>query len=247
MFFLYPPSVFEEQLVQLVVQAEYEVYLLKDHRKAPRLLASYPTAILFVNIDEKIRDMEWERYITALMKNSATAGVRIGILSYNSDPDLARHYLIDLSVPCGFIQLKLGIKESARILLTVLEANEARGKRRYVRAPVPPGAKVAFNVKNGRSLNRGTIRDISAAGMSCRFDERPGYEVGAALDDIQLNLRGRNIVLSGSVAGVRDTPEGPLYVVLFSKSTESLVRSKLHGFIHETLQTEMDARLARLP
>jgi hypothetical protein len=246
-FFLYPPSVLEEQLVQLVVQAEYEVYLLKDHRKAVRLLSGYPNAILFVNIDEKIRDTDWETYVTRLMQSKGTAGVRIGILSYNSDPDLARHYLIDLSVQCGFIQLKLGLKESARILLAVLEANEARGKRKYVRAPIPNTARTTFNVKSGRSLYRGRIRDISSAGMACLFDSEPGYKAGDTVDDMQLNLRGRHVGLSGTVVGVRMTAEGQLYVIMFSPDTELKTRQRLFDFIHDTLQSQMDARLAALP
>ena len=245
-FFLYPPSVLEEQLVQIVVQAEYEVYLLKDHRKAARLLSSYPDAIVFVNIDEKIRDTNWESYVTRLMSERATSRVRIGILSYNSDPDLARHYLIDLSVPCGFIQLKLGLKESARILLAVLEANEARGKRKHVRAPIPSNARVTFNIKSGRTLYRGRIRDISSAGMACLFDERPDYKAGDTIDDLQLNLRGRHIGVSGSVVGVRETDEGLLYVIMFSSATDSTTRHRLFDFIHDTLQSRMDARLAAL-
>lgn len=242
-FFLYPPSVLQDQLVQIVVRAEYEVYLLKDHRVVPSLLANYANAILFVNIDEKITDTTWEDFIKRVMADEKTANARIGILSYNTDPELAKRYLIDLSVPCGFIKLKLGLKESARILLTVLEVNEARGKRRYVRAPIPENAKVTFNIKTGRELVKGRIRDISAAGMACTFDRDDSVSQTDAIDDLQLNLRGVHVRVGGKIAGSRKTDNGTVYVVLF-ESLDSEIRGKLHAFIHATLQARMETRIA---
>lgn len=242
-FFLYPPSVLQEQLVSIVVQAEYEVYLLKDHTRARKLLSQYRDAILFVNIDERIRDGDWPDWVRQLMQDPQTSSVRVGVLSYNSDPDLARHYLIELAVPCGFIRLKLGLKESAKILLKVLEANEARGKRKHVRAAIPHNAKVSFNVRSGRELYRGRIRDISVVGMACYFDVSVPLSAGDDVDDLQLNLRGKHISLSGSIAGVRRTESGPLYVIMFGGSLDSDVRRRLHLFIHETLQSAMDARV----
>ena len=239
-FFLYPPSVLQDQLVQIVVRAEYELYLLKDHRVVRSVLANYPNAILFVNIDEKITDSTWEEFINGVMSDERTASVRIGILSYNNDPELAKRYLIDLSVPCGFIQLKLGLKESARILLTVLEANEARGKRRYVRAPIPEKSKVTFNIKVGRDLVKGRIRDISVAGMACTFDHGNPIAQSGTIDDLQLNLRGVHIRVGGRFAGSRKTDEGVVYVVLFD-ALDSETRGKLHAFIHATLQARMEA------
>ncbi|TVQ38110.1 MAG: PilZ domain-containing protein [Spirochaetaceae bacterium] len=242
-FFLYPPSVLQEQLLSIVVQAEYEVYLLKDHVRARKVLRDYPDAIVFINIDEKIRDGTWEQWVAEMMTDPQTASVRVGILSYNNDSQLARRYLLELSVPCGFIQLKLGITESARILLKVLEANEARGQRKHVRAVIPPGAKVWFNVRSGRSIYRGRIRDLSAVGMACYFDDPVPWEVSDELADLQLNLRGQPVSLSGTVAGVRTTDTGRLFVIMFA-SVDSATRLRLYRFIHTTLQAAMDARIA---
>ena len=70
------------------------------------------------------------------------------------------------------------------------------------------------------------IKNTATVGTARRFDQDPGYEVG--------------------VADIRNGPEGAIHVLLFSQSTDSATRAKLHGFIHGTLQAEMDARLARL-
>ena len=68
------------------------------------------------------------------MASPDTGSVQIGILSYNEDRELAEKYLMDIGVQCGFIKLKLGLQESIAIILKTLEATEARGNRKYVRA-----------------------------------------------------------------------------------------------------------------
>ncbi len=242
-FFLYPHSVMQDQLLQLIFQAEYEVYLLRDHEKARGLLAKFPDSILFVNIDERVRDFDWFHYVRTLMDESATSSVKVGILSYNEDPQLARRYLMELSVPCGFVKLKIGLAESARILLSVLEANEAKGQRRHVRALIPDGTSVTFSIKTERQLLSGRIRDISLAGMACYFDDTVELANDSRLNDLQLNLRGGIARVVGRVAGSRKTPEGVMYVILFEIPDLGETKRRLHAFIYNTLQSQMDRML----
>ncbi|HUX13430.1 MAG TPA: PilZ domain-containing protein [Spirochaetia bacterium] len=245
-FFLYPHSVMQEQLIQIIFHAEYEAYLIRDHVKVVRLLADFPDSILFVNIDERIRELDWKIFVEQLMSSPATASVRVGILSYEEDPALVRHYLMKLMAPCGFIKLKIGLAESARILLSVLEVNEARGKRRHVRAVLSDESRITFNIKVGHLLVSGLIRDISLAGMACQFDEAQDVAQGTRLSDIQLNLRGAIVRISGTVAGSRETPDGPTYVILFEVPEIGEARRRVHTFIYNTLQAQMDRRLAAI-
>ncbi len=245
-FFLYPHSVMQEQLVQIIFHAEYEAYLIRDHVKVLSLIADFPDSILFVNIDERIRELDWRIYVEELMSSPATASVRVGVLSYEEDAALSRHYLMKLAVPCGFIKLKIGLAESARILLSVLEANEARGKRRHVRAVLSDDSRITFNIKIGHLLVSGRIRDISLAGMACQFDEVQDVTQGSRLSDIQLNLRGAIVRISGTLAGRRETPEGPIYVILFEVPEIGEARRRVHTFIYNTLQAQMDRRLAAI-
>ena len=60
---------------------------------------------------------EWEEYIKGIIGSEGTKDVRIGIVSYNENKELAEKYLMELMVPCGFIRLKLGIEESTQIIL----------------------------------------------------------------------------------------------------------------------------------
>ena len=244
-FFLYPHSVMREQLMELIFQAGYEVYFLRDHVKAVRLLPDYPGSLLFVNIDERVKDTTWEKYVAALMQNPKTQSLRIGVLSYNSDQTLAQKFLMELAVPCGFVQLKLGLAESARILLSVLEANEARGKRKFVRVIMPRESAVSFSVKQDNNYLTGYIRDLSIAGMACSLLNGARLANGNELADLQLNLRGTIVRTSGKVVGSREVDDSTSYVVMFTSDT-SETKHKLHLFIYTTLQSHLDRKIASL-
>ena len=108
-FFLYPQSVIQEELISFLLKNEYEVYFLKDHRKATRIFKRFNNSICFINIEEGLKEADWIEYIESLKSDPDINGLQLGILSYNNDPALMQKYLMDIGVECGFIQLKLGL------------------------------------------------------------------------------------------------------------------------------------------
>ncbi len=245
-FFLYPHSVLQEQLMELIFQAGYEVYLLREHTKVKRLLSRYPGSILFINIDERIRDTSWEVYVRQFTGPENTYDIRVGILSYNDDPQLARRYIMEMSVQCGFIRLKLSLAESAKILLSVLEANEARGTRKFVRLAVPEDKHITFNVRRDHAFVSGRILDLSVAGMAAAFVDEQDLHPGDTVEDIQLNLRGSIVRVAGKIAGTRKSGDRLIHVILFEIDDAGESRRKLRTFIYASLQAQMDKVLSGL-
>lgn len=242
-FFLYPHSVIQEELVQHISINEFEVYLVNDHARLVNVLGKYPNSILFVNIDERLKEEEWERYIRSLMQNERTGGIQIGILTYNEDKELARKYLMDIMVTGGYIQLKLGLKESTRIILQTLMANEAKGKRKFVRATCPSNITTEFNVELMGNMYNGYIKDISTAGMACFFESEIDLPAKTALTRMQLKLRSRIVMVSGVIAGKRRVPNSVLYVVIFTQYISGDAKQRISDFVYRTLQAEMKKEL----
>ncbi len=237
-FFLYPHSVFSEELFLEILDNEYEVYVLKSHESAWRAAEKHPGSILFINIDGQPPDKDWETWVRKLMADPKRAETRVGILTYNMDQDLAKKYLMEIGVPCGFIQLKQGLVESKRIILKTLEANEAKGRRKYVRAKCMDPKKATLNVKYEGKIHNGIIHDISAAGMAFRFEKPVSLKSKAHLDDIQLKLKGVLCRVSGIFAGeIRDST--PRNLLLFDQPMPADTKEKIHRFIFHSLQDEM--------
>ncbi len=243
-FFLYPHSVLSESLFMEILNNEYEVYVLKSHEDAMKAASIYPGSILFVNIDGVLAEKEWESWIRRLMADPKAGQTKVGILTYNADQELAKKYLMEIAVPCGYIQLKQGLVEGKRIILKMLEANEARGRRRYVRARCMNSQKSVFNMKLMGKLHTGIIIDISAAGMTFTMDRPVVIKGNSLIQDIQLKLKGVLCRVSGAVVGeVRESSARNL--LLFKQPVPADSRDKIHKFIFHSLQEEMESIIGK--
>ncbi len=238
-FFLYPPSVIQKEMIYLLMAAEHEVALLYDAEHTLRVLAKYPDSILYVNIDSGMQEPEWDAYVRRIMADTEKKDVRIGVVSYNSSKELAEKYLLDIGAPCGFVTLKIGLKESFKIIITALEASEARGRRKYVRAVCRPQDKATFNVKLQGNFLTGNIIDISSVGMACTFDQAVAIRIGTTMSDIQLKLRASLCKASGKLVGFHSENDNR-HIVLF-QDIASRDKQKIQQFIYNKLQEEIDA------
>ncbi len=238
-FILNPPSVFEEELLHEVLKHEYEIYLLHDTGAALRVFAKYPDSVAFINIDSGLREEQWEKYIRKLREDSKYEGLKIGLISYSPSPELTQKYLMDIGVQCGVVRLSLGAQESARIIIRVLEANEAKGRRRYVRAQCEKAQNTGFNLEYGGQKMSGPILDISSVGAAIRLEPGKTLPPKSLVRAVQLRLRSKLVHLDAAVLGSRsDDPR--IHVLLFRGEGAQKERAQIRHFIHKSLQAEIE-------
>jgi hypothetical protein len=73
---LYPHSSIRDILQDLTL-AEYEVYPIDEHTDILELLQKYENPIVFVNIDQHLKEHEWEQFIRDLLANPKLSEVRL--------------------------------------------------------------------------------------------------------------------------------------------------------------------------
>lgn len=243
-FFLNPQPVILE-VASILADAEFEVYTTRDHARLARYLCKDPDCLTFVNIDEGDDEGVWRGWIKSIRDDPVTANAAFGVVTTLDEEDKKSAYLMNLGVQCGFIVVKLGAAKTAEILLRTLEANEARGRRKYVRAMCPPDA-AEFNCTTDAGLLGGTIRDLSSVGMSAVFSGGIAIKTGTRLKDMQLILRGIRVMVTGVVIGSHDAAGvGTIVVIMFEPaSLTDDKRNKLRAFIRKTLQATMDHQLS---
>lgn len=242
-FFLNPPPVIGDVATALA-EAEFEVYSTRDHAKLARFLRKEPECLTFVNIDEGDDEDVWRQWIKSIRDDEASRAAAFGVITMLDDDAKRSNYLMDLGIECGFIVVKIGAAKTTEILLKMLEANEARGRRRFVRAACTPDS-TDFSCALDEGVLRGWIKDLSSVGMSAAFVQGVTPKAGTRLKDLQLNLKGIRVMLNGVVVGANEAPGiGTVSVVMFEPaSINEDKRSKLRGFIRKTLQTTMDKAL----
>lgn len=244
-FFLNPPAVISEVLPELSA-SEYEIYTNTDHTRLGRYLCRNPDCLVFVNIEEGDDERVWRSWIRSVKDNAASAATRFGIIAMMADDTKKQAYIMDLGLECGFIVVKIGASKTTEILLKMLEANEAKGRRRYVRT-ICPEDSADFTCKTSAGLIRGALKDMSSVGMATEFSDGFAPGTGTRLKDIQLNLRGARVIVSGVVIGGRDDdPKGRSRVIMFEPaSLTDEKRSKLCSFIRKLLQAQMNQELSQ--
>jgi hypothetical protein len=235
-FFVRPHSVVQNELLGELIRNEFAVAVVADHTKVLDIVRLYPHCIAFLNIDEGFTEPEWESLIRSIQDDPASADVRLGVVTYHPNTELSHKYLLELGLPCGYIKMSLGLTESSQTILKVLESNEARGRRQYLRVPCREGWASLNVVNDGKVLN-GSLVDISSVGLSCTFDNDPEFVARSLVKNIQLKLRGLLCTVSAVVMGTRTRDDGStLYVLLFDPRTVEDTKEKIRVYQRKTLQ-----------
>ena len=169
----------------------------------------------------------------------------VGVITLNDDAELREHYLMNAEVQCGFVILKIGAAKTAEILAKTLEANEARGRRKFVRALCPPGSAQCAVDYEGATL-RADLTDLSSAGMAVRFLGGASPKIGSVLRDMSLTIKGQRLSPSGVVVAKRagEDGSGNVHVVMFDPfSLDEARKGKLKTLVFKLNQLAMDAIL----
>ncbi|MCL2792042.1 MAG: PilZ domain-containing protein [Spirochaetaceae bacterium] len=243
-FFLYPHSVLQKEILEVLIANEYEVYFINDHKKLVKVVEHFSNSIVFINIDEVLPVPAWEEYIKNLMNDKKAKSTQLGVVTYNSDRELAKKFLMELMIPCGFIILNLGIDKSLPILLKMLIANEAKGRRKYIRAATSDHENTKFNISIKHTVLSGRILDISIAGMAILFESDTDIDPKMEIPDIQLVLKGIICRASGVVVGHR-AGDKKSYILLF-QYVDDRAKAKIHSYIHKRLHEIMDDIIKKL-
>jgi len=240
-FFLYPTTSMINHIISELVQHEYETYIAKDSTRLVRALRKYNDAVVFVNLDEGMSVMEWERWLGAVQKT--TPNVKIGAFSAKSDDEFKDRYIKNYNITCGFINSKLDMSKAVNFILEKLKALEIKGRRKYLRACTKREANASINMPyNGEFIN-GVVNDISIVGVSCVFEKDPGLKKNALYKDIQIRLQSQLLRTEAIVFGSREANNEKLYVMLFTQHLDSEVKVKIRKYIQSNLQSRIDAEI----
>jgi hypothetical protein len=238
-FLLYPHSVVRDEMLDMLIMAGYETYTVFDEKRAVKLLLKFPDSILFINIDEGLPEKEWETYIKAIQASPKIKNCRLGIISYNQNKELMQKYLMELAVPCGYIQLKIGLQESTKIMLDALKANEARGRRNTIRVECEDDKGSTLNYKGELETYHGKILDISSTGIAARFDKLDSHAINSVVQNVQLKFRG-GVVMTDMIFMGQRHDDKRVHILLYGPKLSTDDRLVIHRYIKQCLQKYID-------
>jgi hypothetical protein len=240
-FFLYPLPQIQNEVIDELIQREYEVYVARDRTTLRRTLGQFPGSIVFIDLDQIVGEKEWESWIREVMKAKDLEDIRIGILTTNRNDLLQNKYTHMLHLPCGYTMIHRDLHITVTQLLGILNANEAKGRRKYLRATTDDEGWTVVNFPLGGQFVSGVIRDISTAGFSCSFNEDPDFSKNSSFSNVQIKLRHTILNVETVIFGSRIEGKTKIYVALFTDRLSPDTRIKIRKYIQGNLQAKMDA------
>jgi len=243
-FFLNPTVVVQNRVISELIQQEFETYISRNKDSLARVLRKYPDSIVFVDINEEMKEKEWEAWILGIMQDAQTKNVSIGIVTADDDELIKRKYLLTVKVPCGYTQLKSDLDKTIERLIGILHTANAKGLRKYIRATTKDDPNTTINLPYHGSFINGHIKDISVVGISCTLEGSPDIPKNSLFKDIQIKLHSNLLKAEGIVIGSRETSSNEkVHVILFTQRIDPNVRTRIRNYIQQNLQHKMDAEL----
>jgi hypothetical protein len=224
-FFVVPDlSAMPEDFLPNFFLKGFEAYYLMDdpyldlQSKVRILFSLFPELILFFNTDRRLGNLEWRGYIKSL-KDEYGERARMGVLygkhiGEETRREIEKTYLYDIGINCGCIPIEYRKASNLALLLGVLTANQANGRRKYLRALC--GETCEFNYMREGVRIEGRILDVSVSHFSCelRGPDR-GIRMYEKASNIQLRLGGSICTVDAVLFTVRVASGTPIYVFVF--------------------------------
>ncbi|MDR0642171.1 MAG: pilus assembly protein PilZ [Treponema sp.] len=244
-FFLNPLPPVQNEVVNELIQREYEAYVARDRTALRRSLKELPGSIIFIDIDQIVTEKEWENWIRELMKAEGLEDIRIGILTGNRSDLLQNKYANMLKLPGGYTMLHRDLKITIAQILNILNANNAKGRRKYLRANTGMEGQTVVNFPLGGQFLSGTVSDISSAGFSCVFNTDPGFSQNSSFSNVQIKLKHVIINVEAVILGSRPEGKDKMYVALFTERISPDTQIKIRKYIQVNIQARMDALIGK--
>ena len=244
-FFLYPTAVVQNNIIFELVQHEYEVYVARNKDTLRRVLRKYPDSVVFVDVNEKMPEKEWETWINAVMTAPDTKTVSIGIISSSENEEQRNKYLQTIKIAAGYTMLRFDLDKSIKQILEILQALDAKGRRKYIRTTTEGDSSTTINIPMNGAFINGRIMDISVVGISFTLEGSPDIVKNTLVKDVQLILQTSRIKVEGILFGSRMDKKEKIYVLLFSQrvGADADLRAKIRKYIQHNLQARMDIEL----
>ena len=250
-FFVAPdPIIVSETFLETAFLMGYESYALpheltgSDAEKLEATIELFDQTLLFFTLDRKRSLSSCASHVSELQQQYGRR-VRIGVLydkpeQAETEEAIKRTFGIEIGATAGCVPLDYSARKSRLLLLNLLSANHANGRRKVIRMKCPP--TFTFNILAGEIKIEGVLIDLSTSHFSGHFvSQELDLQVGTKVHNVQLILAGILLLVNLLVALKRAEGGKTVYVFLFhaeqkGSGTDDFLKSKINKLIFHHFQ-----------
>ncbi len=248
-FFLNTPKTFREVVVPMLSSSGYEVYCLYTYKQAKPILKEYPDSVFYICVDREMPLDEWYNYISSFSKEKDLNNIIIGLMSATAEKADIDHFLLNASIPGGFLSLNQQDVLIHDYIHSILLINEAKGKRNFVRANCASETNISANVLTKRGTKVFKVENISCAGMLCVTEKQNDslFQANSILKSIIVDLNGKHLKFDTVIFKTYMDEDNLFLVLLFATDLPYAIRSIIDRYVRTVLQSKIDTIIETLP
>ncbi len=247
-FFLHAPPDFQDIVVPMLSSVGYELYLLSSYKHAKAILKEYPNSVFYVCIDKELLIDQWYNFVSSFSSDPTFTDTIIGIMATYAGDNEKDHFLLNASIPGGFVSLAQDPIIIHDYIHSILRINNAKGKRNFVRAYCEDQQDVSASYEiNGHTCPLG-ISNVSSAGLLCTANSSLAalFPNEKRLANFTITLRGQTILCPTTVFRTQIIGQTQQIVLLFTDELPYIKRSLIDMYVRTLLQERIDAKIKTL-
>ncbi|MBP5519542.1 MAG: hypothetical protein J6X84_03075 [Treponema sp.] len=244
-FFIGPSYIIEKYLIERLRQNEYEVYILKDIKKAKSVLAKFPDSMCFINIDSEFSYSEWFNYMKSFQYEESTSGIYLGVLTDSASWEDKDKFLMNIKLPGGFNRFEKTDK-FVNTLMAILDLNGAKGRRKYLRLDTRGMNDVSGYMTSEEKLYTVSIRDLSSAGFAVTYRQElmALFQKNTLIRNLSLTVGRKTMICSCIVFNTQANPDGTaMSVLMLTNENPEETKVYIRNFIFEKFSLQMEGIL----
>ncbi len=248
-FFLNTPATFQEIVIPMLSSSGYEVYSLNSYRHTKAILKEFPSSVLYVCIDTELVVDQWYNFITSFSRDPILKDVIIGIMSSNAAKTEVDHFLLNTSIPGGFVSLSQQDIIIHDYIHSILHLNDAKGKRNFVRVNCLDETNISATLLTKSGTKILNVSNISSAGLLCITDHKNEalFVQSKVLNNLIIDLNGRKIKCDMLLYKTYTEGDNLFLVLLFATDLPYAIRSIIDKYVRDLLQARLESVIEKLP
>lgn len=236
-FFLSPSYDVQKNVIDHLCELEFEIYILKDIKNVKNILKNFPHSICFINIDEIMEASDWFNFVHSFEDDENLATIFLGIMSQRAKTKDKELFLLNATIPAGFINTAVNFSELAELFQQILELNGAKGRRKYVRADCEKDSLTYAHIKIGNIFLDLKIKDISSVGFSCIVPTNvvSEFKPNTVIRNCTIILHDKKITIPSAVIMVKNIENKHYGVFLYLKGILFSSKTTIRNYISSRL------------
>ena len=173
----------------------------------------------------------------------------LGVISSRIRATDRDKFMLELKLPGGFVMLGGPVAGVYNTIKGILTVNGAKGRRKFIRYNCSENRDISGYITHNMKIYPFKTNIISTSGIVSVFDKDTArlLQKGVRIQNLFLNVKRKNINLSGHVYDIKPGTKVSYVIILFDGDMDANVKSSILGFIYDNLKLKMDFEIYRAP